>query len=65
MQRSSRGRRKLYWVWLKQDGLCSACQEPIAKGTPWETRHIVKRTEGGTDAASNLRMYHLNCRRSY
>ncbi|MDD5277847.1 MAG: group II intron reverse transcriptase/maturase [Methylovulum sp.] len=65
MQRSSRGRRKLYWVWLKQDGLCSVCQEPIAKGTPWETRHIVKRTEGGTDAASNLRMYHLNCRRSY
>jgi len=34
MQRSSRGRRKLYWVWLKQDGLCSACQEPIAKGVP-------------------------------
>jgi len=65
MQRSSRGRRKLYWVWLRQDGLCSTCQEPIAKGTPWEARHIVKRTEGGTDAASNLRMHHLNCRRNY
>lgn len=65
MLRSSRGRWKIYSVWLRQDGLCSTCQEPIAKGTPWEARHIVKRTEGGTDAASNLRMHHLNCRRNH
>lgn len=29
------------------------------------TRHIVKMFEGGTDAASNLQMYHHNCRRNY
>jgi len=31
---SSRGRAKLYRVWLSQDGKCSTCQEPITKGTP-------------------------------
>lgn len=63
MLRSSRGRRKLYWVWLRQDGLCSTCQEPITKNTLWDVRYIVKRTDGGTNAASNLRMHHLNCHR--
>jgi RNA-directed DNA polymerase len=65
MLNSSRGRRKLYGVWLRQEGLCSICQEPITKDTPWDVRYIVKRTEGGTDASSNLRMHHLNCRRNY
>ena len=63
MLRSARGRRKLYSVWLMQDGLCSTCQEPITKGTLWDVCYIVKRTDGGTNAASNLRMHHLNCRR--
>ena len=65
MLRSSRGRAKLYYVWLRQDGLCSACQEPITKDTPWDVRYIVKRTDGGTNAASNLRMHHLDCRRNH
>ena len=38
MLKSSRGRAKLYWVWLRQDGLCSTCQEPITKGTLWDVR---------------------------
>ncbi|MBI4190576.1 MAG: group II intron reverse transcriptase/maturase [Betaproteobacteria bacterium] len=63
MLHSAKGRRKLYRVWLRQDGLCSTCQQLITKSTPWRTRHIVKRAEGGTDAASNLRMHHLNCHR--
>lgn len=60
---SSKGRSKLYRVWRKQEGLCSSCKEPITKLTPWESSYIVKRTEGGTDAASNLRMHHLHCRK--
>jgi RNA-directed DNA polymerase len=64
MLNSASGRRKLYRVWRKQDGLCSTCQQPITKSTPWDARHIVKTTEGGSDAASNLQMHHLNCRRS-
>jgi RNA-directed DNA polymerase len=65
MQNSSKGRAKFYRVWRRQDGMCSTCQEPITKGTPWGVRHIVKRAEGGSDAASNLQMHHLNCRRTY
>jgi RNA-directed DNA polymerase len=65
MLNSARGRGKLYRVWRRQDGLCSACQDPITKNTRWAVRHIVKRTEGGSDAAGNLQMHHLSCRRNY
>ena len=64
LRNSARGRAKLYRVWLRQDGLCPNCQEPIAKGIPWDVRHVVKRTEGGSDAASNLRIHHLDCHRN-
>jgi len=61
MLRSSRGRAKFYRVWLRQDGLCPNCRDPITKSTPWEARRIVRKVEGGSDAASNLQMHHLNC----
>jgi RNA-directed DNA polymerase len=64
MLNSSRGCAKLYRVWHRQDGLCPTCQERITKGTPWDVRYIVKRTEGGSDSASNLELHHLNCRRN-
>jgi RNA-directed DNA polymerase len=64
MLNSSRGRVKLYRVWLRQDGLCPDCQEPIAMGTHWDVRHIVKRTAGGSDAASNLELHHPSCHRN-
>ncbi len=57
-----RGRAKLYRVWLRQDGLCPTCQEPIAIGTPWVTRFIVKRTDGGSLATGNIQLYHPGCR---
>jgi RNA-directed DNA polymerase len=64
MLSSSRGRRKLYRVWRRQDGRCSSCQKPITKSAPWAARHIVRRAEGGSDAASNLQMHHLYCHRN-
>ena len=64
MLHSARGRAKLYRVWRRQDGMCSTCQEPITKSTPWSARHLVKRAEGGSDAAGNLQMHHFNCRRN-
>jgi RNA-directed DNA polymerase len=64
MLRSSRGRRKLYRVWLRQEGMCPTCLEPITKSTPWDACYIVKKTEGGSDAASNLQMHHFNCHRN-
>ena len=64
MLRSSKDRGKLHRVWRRQDGLCSTCQASITTSTPWDVRRIVKKTQGGSDAASNLQMHHLNCRRN-
>ena len=64
MLNSARGHRILYRAWRRQDGMCSSCQKPITRRASWEVSHIVKRSEGGSDAASNLHMHHLNCRRS-
>jgi RNA-directed DNA polymerase len=64
MLNSVRGRGKVYRVWLRQDGLCSNCQQPITMNTRWDVTHIVKQADGGTDAASNLQVNHLNCRRT-
>ena len=64
MQRSPKGRRKLYYVWLGQDGLCPDCQKPVTKSTPWNTRYIVKKNDGGTNTISNLQIHHLNCHRT-
>src|SRR5471032_2107139 len=61
MMNLPRGRAKLYRVWLRQDGLCPSCQEPIAIGTPWVTRFIVKRTDGGSIAAGNIQLHHPGC----
>jgi RNA-directed DNA polymerase len=64
MLNSARGRRKLYRIWLRQDGMCSNCLQPITMDTRWDVTHIVKQADGGTDAASNLQVHHLNCRRN-
>lgn len=61
MLNSSKGRSKLYHVWQRQEGMCSSCQELITKQTPWKVSHIRLKSEGGSDAASNLQMHHLNC----
>jgi RNA-directed DNA polymerase len=61
MLHSLRGRRKLYRVWQRQDGRCPTCQQPINKLTPWVIRYVVKKPEGGSDAASNLQMHHCHC----
>lgn len=65
MLNSMRGRKKLYRVWSRQDGTCPVCQERLTKDSPWTVQHIVKRTDGGTDAASNTLMLHLTCRRKH
>ena len=64
MLNSSKGRSKLYRVWQRQEGMCSSCQELITRQTPWNVRHIRLKSEGGSDAVSNLQMHHLNCRSS-
>jgi RNA-directed DNA polymerase len=60
---SPKGQAKLYRVWLQQGGRCCACLKPVTKDTPWHSRHVVKLSHGGTDAAANLEIYHLRCPR--
>ncbi len=61
MRGSSRGKAKFYRVWQRQDCCCTICQEPITFASPWTVSRIVKESEGGTDALSNLEMKHLKC----
>ena len=60
---SPKGRAKLCRVWLQQGGRCCACLKLITKDTPGHSRHVVKLSHGGTDAAANLEIYHLRCPR--
>jgi len=39
---------------LEQSGYCPICGEPITKETGWHLHHIVRRTDGGGDEATNL-----------
>lgn len=61
MLNSSKGRRKLYRIWQRQEGSCPSCQKPITKQTPWNTRFIRVKNKGRAEVTNNLQMYHLNC----
>jgi RNA-directed DNA polymerase len=65
MLKAPRGRSKLYRVWIRQDRMCSICLKPITKLTPWDVHYVVKKADGGSNAASNLFMHHLNCHIDY
>jgi len=62
MLNSTKGRRKLYRIWQRQEGLCPSCQKPITKKTPWNIRSIRVKNKDGSKVTNNLQMRHLNCR---
>lgn len=61
MKASLMGRRKLYWLWTKQDGCCPECGSKITKATGWHAHHQVWRVYGGSDKLSNLQLLHPTC----
>ncbi len=61
MDQTLEGRRKLRWLWWWQDGLCPACFQKITRETGWHLHHRIKRTNGGSNATSNLTLLHPNC----
>lgn len=61
MKLSLMGRRKLHWLWTKQEGCCPKCGGKITKATGWNIHHVVWRVYGGTDKLSNLQLLHPNC----
>ncbi|TAM20147.1 MAG: group II intron reverse transcriptase/maturase, partial [Rhodanobacter sp.] len=61
MGASLQGRRKLFWLWNRQEGLCPICAAKITKATGWHVHHVVWRVYGGSDRLSNLQLLHPTC----
>jgi RNA-directed DNA polymerase len=55
------GRKKLIRLWFDQQGQCCMCGQQITKVTGWHVHHIIRRVDGGGNAASNLMMVHPTC----
>lgn len=62
---SLHGRKRLLRLWLTQDGRCAACGEPLTRETGWVVHHEQRRSKGGSDHHSNLRLLHPNCHRQH
>jgi RNA-directed DNA polymerase len=63
MERNLSGRRKLRYMWKKQDGICPVCNQKITDLTGWHNHHVVWRSKGGSDKAENRVLLHPNCHR--
>jgi RNA-directed DNA polymerase len=61
MRSTLQGRRRLYWLWNKQQGVCPVCSGKITKVTGWNVHHVVWRVFGGSDRLSNLQLLHPMC----
>jgi RNA-directed DNA polymerase len=57
------GKRKLLYLWKKQNGLCPVCNQKITPQTGWHNHHLVERSKGGSDKAENRVLLHPNCHR--
>ncbi|HEV8713221.1 MAG TPA: HNH endonuclease signature motif containing protein [Candidatus Binatia bacterium] len=58
---SLKGLKMLLFLWRQQQGRCPVCQERITKLTGWQTHHLIWKSHGGMDCASNLILLHPGC----
>lgn len=58
---SQRGKRKLIYLWEKQNKRCLSCHQLITTETRWHVHHIIPRHLGGTDSLDNLCLLHPDC----
>jgi RNA-directed DNA polymerase len=56
-------KRKLFYLWKEQNGLCPVCDQRITKLTGWHSHHIMWRVYGGDDGTENRVLLHPNCHR--
>lgn len=63
MAASLKGRRHLRALWREQGGICPICNQKITELTGWHNHHIVWRSRGGSDRASNRVLLHPHCHR--
>jgi len=57
------GRRRLLFLWKRQQGKCPVCAEAITKITKWHVHHLMYRVDGGPDRSWNLVLLHPTCHR--
>lgn len=65
MMQTLMGRRKLLWLWQRQEGKCPRCHQPITRRTGWHLHHRKRRCDGGTDQLTNLELLHPTCHRQH
>jgi RNA-directed DNA polymerase len=63
MAQTLMGRKKLYWLWNRQDGVCPCCRCKITEKTGWHVHHRIWKCFGGSDKLTNLALLHPNCHR--
>jgi len=63
MNKTLSGKRKLLYLWKKQNGQCLVCNQKITQQTGWHNHHLVERSKGGSDKAENRVLLHPNCHR--
>lgn len=63
MVNSLHGYRQLLHLWYEQNGRCPICDQKITKLTGWHNHHLVWRSKGGKDKASNRVLLHPECHR--
>lgn len=61
--KSLRGRWQLLRLWQEQNGCCPVCGQKITRLTGWHNHHLVWRSNGGKDGASNRVLLHPECHR--
>ena len=61
MNASLAGRKKLHWLWTKQDGKCPRCGQTLDPKKPWHIHHRQWRVYGGSDKLTNLQLLHKAC----
>ena len=61
MMQTLMGRKRLRWVWSKQEGKCPFCHLPVTKQSGWDVHHRIRRVDGGSDHWTNLEIVHPTC----
>ncbi|WP_284214203.1 HNH endonuclease signature motif containing protein, partial [Comamonas jiangduensis] len=61
MEKSMAYQYETSMLFIKQDGRCALCTEPLDYQSGWHDHHIVRKVDGGSDAMSNRVLLHPVC----
>lgn len=65
MEKTLVGRRRVLYLWKRQNGLCPVCQRAIDTVTGWHVHHVIWRARGGKDTRDNVELIHPECHRQH